>query len=168
MSRNFDSIVRNAAVAIEQFLVSTRIPYVVIGGKAASAHLANINMNARNRNIVTSTTDFDVVVRITDLDRFLNAVMAVLRHVVPGDLLHAAGSGNIMLIGVRRGGMLESLVDIHPESSLPPSVALRGIRYATVSHLLQEFARHPPSALEAMKGLKRNRREHHLRRLRPA
>ena len=165
VSRNFGSIVRNAATAIEQFLASTRIPCVVIGGKAASAHLANIAMNAHNRNLVTATNDFDVVVRPVDLDKFLDAIMAVLGRVVPSDLLHAAGSGNIMMIGVRRGGMLESLVDIHPATSLPPSVILRGIRYATVPHLLQEFARHPPSALEAMKGLKRTRREHHLRRL---
>ncbi len=148
--------------AVEGLLRTTNIPYVVIGGQAASkyATLSHAALSNENTLLVSSTIDYDLMVKATDHERFLEALLQSLACVIPTRLLHERMNDdlNIHIIGFKQGDMVESLVDLHIVPKLPPSVRLDGIRYARIDWLEEELRRTVHMVNSEWKGLKRQKR----------
>lgn len=169
---NRTSIINNASRAIERFLKSTNIPYVVIGGKAAMAYLTGVQMPLENRVLVQSTNDWDVVVQPQYAKRMVDEMAAVLRKIVPPNMLSSqehtqvnAGTDVIYLMGFLSQKFQDSLVDIHVKKALPPATTIQGIRYATRAWLLEQIEKYLGSANSPLKAMKRTKRQTYLRQV---
>lgn len=163
---------------IRQFLTRTKIPYVVIGGKAAEHHILRQFGNSikhSNRNLITSTIDYDVIVHPRDFPTFIDEFHKFATGKVDvGALTHVQqdmGPVTVHLIGVKTKAFVDSYLDVHVYKSgfvprAAPDTANGGLRFANAKWLVDEMQSRPlGNSNFASKALKRHVRLGYLKKL---
>ena len=105
---------------IRRFLTTTYVPYVVIGGKAAAYHIQNraksfSNKSREQLDLAQSTHDYDILIKHNHLNEFLGGLKSTMGasinkfDIIEKEMLF----GDIILVGNKKNGMMDSIVDIH-------------------------------------------------------
>lgn len=102
---------------VVEFLKNTKIPYAIIGGKAAAFHLQiNVEGSAQTKALALSTNDYDVIVENSHGKEFVNSLQTALKentNVQLDEQRYTSDVVDIVLMGVMKKGMLDSIVDVH-------------------------------------------------------
>lgn len=102
---------------VMDFLKNTKIPYAIIGGKAAAFHLqSNVEASPQTKALAVSTNDYDVMVESTYGKQFVDELQSVLKaktNVQLDEQRYESSTVDIILMGVMKKGMMNSIVDVH-------------------------------------------------------
>jgi hypothetical protein len=158
--------------AVIQFLKTTNLNYVIIGGKAAEYHInKNVNKSKFNKTnilISKSTNDYDVLVKKEDYNIFINELNEyILMYSRNQANYHETVMNNkrIYMIGIRnKNKFLDDIIDIHEYTNKLPNKmynASSGLYFASKEKIISnlEFSiKHHASSNQPMKSLKRQLR----------
>lgn len=110
---------------VVEFLETTTIPYVVIGGKAAAYYIKS-NSGIRDSDLkilAVSSDDYDVMVNRSSKDAFIQDVVRRINEQTPVNVsLKENPSLDIYMVGWVENGTFKSIVDVHAianEDKLP-------------------------------------------------
>lgn len=155
-------------IVVLGFLKTTRIPYAIIGGKAAAFHISRMPPSKDASNLMklaVNTSDYDVCVSQDNAKEFLDALQHKLRKEANTTLDEQRFQGEhveIILMGVKKSMMLDSVVDVHvvPPTKMPRKLEKdeNGLKYASRGWICKELAysmKYHASHDEMTKALKR-------------
>lgn len=155
---------------VVDFLKNTSIPYAIIGGKAAAFHLQNnAGGSPTTRALAVSTNDYDVIVEQAHGKRFVDELQRELKSktsVLLDEKFYESEMVDIVLMGVTKKGMFDSIVDVHivkKTKQFPKKIVKDafGMKYADKDWICKELAysmKYHTSADEMTKALKRKAR----------
>lgn len=111
---------------VVEFLETTTIPYVVIGGKAAAYYIGKSNSGIRESDLkilAISSDDYDVMVNVSSKDTFIQDVVRRINEQTPVNVsLKENPNLNIYMVGCVENGTFKSIMDVHAianEDKLP-------------------------------------------------
>lgn len=151
---------------ITDFLKTTDIPYIVVGGKAAIYHLNKIPniKSSSSKRLAKSSEDYDIVCKQKNSKKFIESL---------GEKLINSGvemkevemkNENITMIGHNKKGIFDSLIDIHipkVKITIKGEKGDDGITYASLDYVCEQLEnelKNKGSALEVLKFRKRETR----------
>lgn len=153
------------------YLRQTKIPYAIIGGKAAAFHLQALGTGSpTSMALAMSTNDYDVLIEHSNRKQFIEELQKELRMKARGSMdekLFESDMVDIVMMGFTKMGMFDSIVDVHilkPLAKSFPKTTLKdrsGLRYAPKEWICKELEysmQYHASADEVTKALKRKAR----------
>lgn len=152
------------------YLKETKIPYAIIGGKAAAFHLQSRSVGSPStKALALSTNDYDVLIEANHRKQFLEELQKELRMKARGTLdekLYESDMVDIVLMGVTKNSMFDSIVDVHilksGSKNFPKVVKDKsGLKYADVGWICKELEysmKYHASNDEITKAMKRKAR----------
>lgn len=157
---------------VVQFLANTKIPYAIIGGKAAAFHLVGTTASDAQKALAVATNDYDVIVTHEHSRLFMEMLQTALRNhsrITLDEKVYESDAVKIVLMGVKKNGFFDSIVDVHVLNSLnadhfPKSVIkdpVTKLVYADKSWICKELKfslKYHVAADEITKTLKRQAR----------
>lgn len=153
-----------------EFLKTTKIPYAIIGGKAAAFHLQGTSDGSPStRALAVSTNDYDVVVEQVHGKQFVDDLQRELKsktNVALDEKFYESEAVDIILMGVIKKGMFDSIVDVHiikvnkqfPKKTVKDAFGLKYADREWVCKELEYSMKYHVSADEMTKALKRKAR----------
>lgn len=136
-----------SAVVVE-FLKKTKIPYAIIGGKAAAFHLnAHPSGSPSAMALALSTNDYDILIQEQHKLSFLSDLYDELRQKSRTGLdqkLYESRQVDIIMIGMKKQDMFDSIVDVHIVKSTSkefPKIVKdkNGLKYANIGWICKEL-----------------------------
>lgn len=159
------------SVVVIEFLKNTKLPYVIIGGKAAAYHLQKHQVGSpTSMALALSTNDYDVLIEASSAKQFLEELQKELRSRARGALdekKYESELVDIVMMGITKQGMFDSIVDVHilkPGSKQFPKAvkdSTTGLKYAPLDWICKELEysmKYHASNDEVTKALKRKAR----------
>lgn len=178
----------SASDIIIRFLVATKIPYIVIGGRAVVYHLLQIehlkasspspsgsaSATKKLAKLAKSTEDYDIYCDKVHAAKFIDEMQLALAN--RGFELKESETDDekVTMIGNLKKGIFDSVIDIHvPKKKMVISsiVGGDGITYASVEWIcgnLKNILEHKSSQFETLKYEKRKARFRLLKCAAPA
>lgn len=160
------------STAVLNFLKSTTIPYVIIGGKAAEFYIKrNVNkskFNKQNILLAESTNDYDILVKSEQYDKFISDLSEYILFFSENKAnYHVSNMKNtrIFMLGIRnKDKVLDDILDIHEYKNKLPNRLFNkssGLYFASKDKIISNLKyslKHHSSTLQPTKTLKRQMR----------
>jgi hypothetical protein len=176
MNQRKQAVFVDPAKVVVDFLAATKIKYAVIGGKAAAFHLVSAGSGTDSdasdlHALATSTHDYDIIVTSKDGNQLVDDLQSSLRkhaNVALDEKIYDNDSVRIVLMGITKQGMFDSVVDVHilkpPHDHHFPTEVVKdslGLKYAAKPWICNELKyslKYHTSSDELTKAMKRKAR----------
>lgn len=160
-----------------QVLKTTKIPYAIIGGKAAAFHISRLpppktsGSRSPRSNLALSTNDYDILVKHAHGKELVEALQTELKNKTTtqfDEKIFESDVVEIVMTGIRKKDLFDSIVDIHIlkpayENKFPAKIVIdsTGLKYADHAWVCNELAyslKYHTSSDEMTKAMKRQAR----------